>query len=148
MSNVNPKDILTGIESTLTASPTLVNSSCLQAVVIGRDADHSGGFPFCRIYLDTFDNPIADTVSYERTYTFAVEIWQEMTAKSKRNAELDLANALHLVLNRLSGTWQLGLGVEGLTITGGPVRSVELNGGPMIVAPITVTVTDLIQNPA
>lgn len=124
-----------------------MNSTTLKQLVIGRDADHNGGFILGRIYLDTFDNPIADTISYERTYDVIVELWQELTQKSKRNAELDLANALHLVLNRISGSWQLGIGVEGMEITSSPIQLAQLNGAPMLLARVRCRVLTLVQNP-
>lgn len=148
MSNNNAKDILLAVEATLTASPTLIATDCLKQIVIGRSTDHSSGFPFCRIYLENFVNPIADTVSYERTYVIAVEIWQELTNKTQRNAELDLANALHKVLDRLSGTWQLGISIEKTEIVNSPVQQVEGNPGPMLLAPIKLNVLTLIQNPS
>jgi hypothetical protein len=147
VSGNNAKDILLAFESTLTASPTLVTSTCLKEIQIGRSSDHTLGFPYLTISLGTFVNPVADTVSYERVYGFNLDIWQEMTNKSKRNAELDLANALHKVLDRLSGTWQLGIGVESTEIVAGQIQAVETNAGPMLVAPIKVNVTTLIQNP-
>src|SRR3954465_1728260 len=101
MPNVNPKDILTAIKTTLTASPSLVNSTTLKQIEIGMDVDHDAGFPFCRIYLDDFSSPVADTTSYERSYAFGIDVLQEFTQKSKADAEKDLANALHAVLNRL-----------------------------------------------
>lgn len=134
----NAKAILLAVEATLTASPTLVNSTCLKQVVIGRDTDHSAGFPFCRIYLDNFASPVADTVSYERGYAVVVEIWQETANKGIRNAELDLANALHQVLDRLAGTWQLGIGVENTEIRSSPIQVMEANGGPMLKATIAL----------
>lgn len=123
-------------------------SDCLKEIQIGRSNDHTLGFPYCCIYLDTFDNPIADTVSYERTYGVSIEIWQEITNKSKRNAELDLANALHKVLDRLSGTWLLGTTLEGSQVAPGQTRLVETNAGPTLIAPIKLNVLTLVQNPS
>ena len=42
MSNNNLKDILLAVESSLTASPSLVNSSCLKEVAIGHSTDFVG----------------------------------------------------------------------------------------------------------
>lgn len=148
MSNNNAKAILQAVKTTLTASPSLVNSTTLKEVVIGRTTDHSQGCPFVRVYLEDWDGPIADTVSYERRYGVAVEIWQEITAKTKEDAELDLANALHTVLDRLGGTWQLGISVELSEIAPGQIRLAELNAGPALLAPIRLNVTTLIQNPS
>lgn len=148
MSNNNVKAILQAVKATLIASPTLVNSTTLKEVVIGRLTDHSQGFPFVRVYLEDFDSPVADTVSYERRYGIAVEIWQELTNKTKEDAELDLANALHSVLDRLGGTWQLGISVENTEIVSGAIRVVEVNGGPMLLAPLKLNVTTLIQSPS
>src|SRR5205823_267950 len=117
----NPKDIISAIKTTLTASPSLVPAT-LRQILLGMDTDFSSGFPVCRIFLTDFASPIADTVSYERTYGIAVEVLQEATAKSRENAELDFANAIHAVLNRLQATggtpatWQLGIGIENLQI--------------------------------
>jgi len=90
---------------------------------------------------------VADTASYERRYTILVEVWQELSVKSKEDAELDAANALHQVLDRLSGTWQLGASVESTEISG-QVQAADANGGPMLVATIRLNVTTLIQNPS
>ena len=147
MSNNSPRDILLAIEATLTASPSLVPATIRQ-LVIGRDPDHSAGFPFCCVYLADFTSPVADTVSYERTYVFAIEFWQEATAKAKRDAELDYAGFLHTLLNRLQGTWQLGIGVEGSSVENGPVRAAEIDGTPAFVSTIRFSVLTLVQNPA
>src|SRR5947208_2477424 len=98
MSGNNEKDILSAVKTTLTASPSLINSTCLKQIVIGRDSDASSGFPLVRIFLSDFSSPVADTISYERTYGIMVEVWQEASAKTKENAELDFANAVHQVL--------------------------------------------------
>jgi hypothetical protein len=154
VSGNNAKDILSAVKTTLTASPSLINSTCLKQIVIGRDSDASSGFPFVKIYLNDFSSPIADTVSYERTYGIMVEVWQEASAKSKENAELDFANAVHQVLNRLQATggtpptWQLGVGVELTEVQPSPVRYVEVAQGAMLIAPIRLVVTTLIQNPS
>lgn len=147
MSNNSPKDILLAIESTLTAAPSLVPNTIRQ-LEIGREPDHHDGFPLCCVYLADVTSPVADTVSYERTYTFTIDFWQESTAKSKRNAELDYADFLHKVLNRLQGNWQLGIGVENSAVEGGPVRPGTINGTPGFVGSIRFTVLTLIQNPA
>lgn len=142
----NPKDILTALKSTLTASPSLVPAT-LRQIQLGVDSDVSSGFPFCRIFLTDFTSPAEDTISYSREFGFAVEIWQEFTNKSKENAELDFCNAIHAVLNRLNGTWQLGIAVEKTRIETTPVRTIEINGAPTRIASIRVVVTTLIQNP-
>src|SRR4051794_4295795 len=98
MAQNNPKDVLTAIKTTLTASPSLVPAT-LRAVLLGADGDQSSGFPFARVYLTDFTSEITDTVSTTRKYSFAIDILQEYTQKSKENAELDLCNALHTVLN-------------------------------------------------
>src|ERR1700712_2747828 len=103
MAQNNPKDILTAIKATLTASPSLVPAT-LRAVLLGVDGDQSAGFPVCRIYLTDFTSEITDTVSTTRTYGFAIDVLQEYSQKTKENAELDLCNAVHTVLNRLEGT--------------------------------------------
>lgn len=154
MPNANPKDILTAIKTTLTASPSLVNSTTLKQVEIGMDIDTDAGFPFVRIYMLDVDSPVADTVSYERAWAFGVDVLQEFTQKSKENAELDLANALHAVLNRLQATggtpptWQLGVGIEKAEIQTTPVRTVQVNGTPMRMASIRLVCTTLVQNPS
>jgi hypothetical protein len=152
-SNLNPKDILTAFKTTLTASPSLIPDS-VQQIQIGVDIDTSVGFPFVRIYLENFDSPIADTISYERQYVFNIDILQEFTNKSKEDAEKDLANALHKVLNRLQATggtpptWQLGIGVEKMEIESSPIQTVAINGSPMRMAKIRVIITTLIENPS
>jgi hypothetical protein len=142
--NANPKDILTALESTLT--PLVPDT--IRQLVVGADSDPGDGFPYCRVFLDTVNSPEADTVSYERTWTFAVEVWQEYSQKSKRDAELDLANALHYVMNKLQGDWQLGIGVEGLEINASPVMPGQLNGAPARMCRLSVNVLTLVQNPS
>jgi hypothetical protein len=74
MPNNNPKDVMLGVESTLTASPSMVSGTCLKEVVIGMDFDPGLGSPIVRIYLADFASPVADTVSYERGYGVVVEV--------------------------------------------------------------------------
>ena len=153
MSGNNPRDILSAVKTTLAASPSLVPATVRQ-ILLGMDTDFSAGFPAARIYLSDFSSPVTDTVSYERTWGIMIEVWQEATAKNKEDAELDFANAIHTVLNRLQGTggspatWQLGIGVENAEVQASPIKLVESPMGPMRVAPIRLTVTTLIQNPS
>lgn len=126
----------------------------LKQVNVGLDSDVDKGYPFARIYVLEVSSPVADTVSYERAWTFAVEVLQEATAKSRRDAELDFAHAIHAVLNRIQGTggspaaWQLGIGVENTEVQTSPVKLVETAQGPARSALIRVTVTTLVQNPS
>lgn len=145
-SNKTLKQILTALYDTLTASPSLVPDTVKQ-IVRGVNADTSDGFPFVRIYLLLPSSPVADTITYERKHTFAVEILQEATNKSKQNAEEDLCTAIEGVLNRLNGTFQLGVGVENTEIQISPVTNQEINGAWFRVAKITVEVTTLVENP-
>jgi hypothetical protein len=145
--NNNAKDILSAIKTTLTASTSLVPNT-LKAIKLGVDADHDSGFPYCRIYLVDFASEIADTISYRRTYTFAVEIWQEYSQKSKENAELDFCNAIDAVVNRLNGTWQLGIGVEKSEVQVSLAGNGQANGAPLRAASIRLQVTTLVQNPS
>lgn len=146
MPNESAADILAAIYDALTADPSLIPDT-LKAVKLGIDADHSAGFPFCRIYLVDFSSPVADTISYERTFTFAVEIWQEYSQASKENAELNLLNAVEGVLNRLNGRWSLGDTVELSDIPTSPVATKEANGAVYRAATIRLVVTTLVQNP-
>ena len=108
---------------------------------------------FCRIFLVDLSSPVADTISYERTYTFAVEVWQEYSQKTKENAELDFCNAVDAVLNRLQSTagtpqrWQLGIGVEKTEVQASIAGVSQAEGAPLRVASIRLTVTTLVQNP-
>lgn len=91
--------------------------------------------------------------SYQRIYRYGIEIWQEITAKTKSDAEIDFENAVHAVLNRLSGTgtpptWQLGIGVENTQIEVSEIRTAEENSGPAVVAALKFSVMTLIQNPS
>ena len=147
-SNKTIKQILTALYDTLTASPSLAPATVKQ-IVKGVDADTSLGFPFVRIYLVSPASALADNLpSYERTHTFAVEILQEAVNKSKQNAEEDFCTAIEGVLNRLNGTWQLGIGVENCEIQPSTVSNQEMSGALMRVCRITVQVTTLVENPS
>jgi hypothetical protein len=145
MSNNNPKDVLLAVETVVTASPSLVATTCLKELVIGRSAEHASGYPLGRIWLDDFAIELEDTETDGFIYGVNIELWQELTNKSKRNAELDLANALHQVLVRLRANWQLGIGVEKTEILPGQIRQVETNVGPALLAPIKLRVTTLVR---
>ena len=116
----------------------------LQQVKIGRDGDHDGGFPFCRVFLVGVENPVEDTKSYLRKYRFLIEVIQETTAKSKRDAELDWQAACDAVLGTLQQNWQLGAaGVQNSVVEQSAVRTAEINGGPMVAMQITLAVETL-----
>ncbi len=145
MQNVTASDILSAIHATLTAAPSLVPDT-LKQVKIGLDSDHDAGFPFCRVYLVDFASQLVDTVTHQRTYTFAVEVWQEISQASREAAELNFCNAIEGVMNRLNGTWQLGIGVENSEVQSSIATVREGVASPMRVASIRLSVTNLVQN--
>lgn len=147
MPNNSPSALLSAIKTTLIANPSLVPDT-LRAIHLGANADQSSGFPFARIYLTDFTSEVTDNISTTRRYSFAVEIFQEYTQKSKENAELDLCTAVHGVLNRLEGTWQLGADVEMSVVQESQVQTVEIGGAPCRMARIRLTASTLVQNPA
>src|ERR1051326_491733 len=74
----------------------------LEEVTIGRTVT-IGGFPACRFYLTGVTEDPQDTkVAYWRTYTFAIDIMQEIKNKSSVNAEQDFEDAIQPVMDALN----------------------------------------------
>lgn len=146
MQNVTLPDILTAILSSLTAEPSLVPDT-LKQINLGVDADATG-YPYCRVYLTDFSSALVDTITYARTYSFAVEIWQEYSQASKETAEINLCTAIDAVMDRLNGDWQLGIGVEKSEIQTSIMTVSEAAGSPIRRATLRFTVTNLVQNPS
>lgn len=144
MSNNSCQSIRTALNTHLSAVTQL------KQVKIGRDADSSGGFPFCRFYLVAVESQAVDNQPSDyRTYRFAIEIFQENTNKTKQNAEADFEDALDAVLDKLNTKWQLPDGssvptVDNSVIEVSPIQEVEINAGPCLVARILLACRTLI----
>lgn len=81
----------------------------LKQVKLGRDLDASAGFPYCRFYLVGVGDELIDnrsTGTNFRTYRFAVDIFQEINAASKANAEAYFEDAVDAVMDKLESKWQ------------------------------------------
>lgn len=117
----------------------------LQQVVIGRSAEPAG-FPFCRFYLSAISNELkTNAPSYWRTYTFTIEIFQEMSNKSRQDAEEDLQDAIDAVLDKLGTEWTLDGNVDLSVVEGGTIAAEDISGGPFLVASITFSARTLIS---
>lgn len=101
MANNSALSIRTAISTHLTAVTQL------KQVVIGRDYNPSSGFPFCRIYLVGVTDVLEDQNSNYRTYRFAIDIFQEIAAKTKAVAEADFEDAVDAVMDKLNVKWNL-----------------------------------------
>lgn len=109
----------------------------LQHVAIGKNTEPSG-YPFCRFFLSAVSNELRDNgPSYWRTYTFTIEIWQELSNKSVADAEADLQDAIDAVFDKLGTEWTLDNNVDQSIVEGGTIQEMEVMGGPMLVASIT-----------
>ena len=73
--------------------------------------------PYCRFYLvgiasEQIDNRPSDF----RTYRFAVDIFQEVSAKAKADAEADFEDAVDAVMDKLNAQWQIKDGSNVATV--------------------------------
>ena len=117
----------------------------LQDVANGRGIEFSG-FPGCRYFLSAVEQVFLDNKpSDQRTFKFDIEIWQEITNKSKPNAESDFEDAVEAVLDTLHTNWHLGGHCDSMTVDAGPVSQRESLQGPCVVQTITVSVMTLIS---
>lgn len=117
----------------------------LKQVAIGRSANPSGGFPFCRFYLVGIASEQADNKPSDyRTYRYAIEIMQEISNKTKQTAEEDFEDAIDAVLDRLNANWQLGNNADQTEIDVSSVVQMEANTGPCAVLTIFFSVKTLI----
>ena len=111
MANNSASSIKTALNTHLSAVTQL------KQVVIGRSYDPSSGFPFCRFYLvGVASQPITNQPSDYRTYRFAIDIFQEISAQSKTNAETDFEDAVDAVLDKLNTQWQINDGSSVATV--------------------------------
>lgn len=102
MANNSASSIRTAINTHLTAVTQL------KQVVIGRSLDPSSGFPYCRFYLvGVASQAISNQPSDYRTYRYAIDIFQEVSAQSKASAEADFEDAVDAVLDKLNTEWQI-----------------------------------------
>ena len=128
-------------------------ASDLAAVTQLQDTENSvsidfSGFPACRWYLDRVEIKPLDnkpTGSDEFWYFFTVEIWQEITNKSKPNAEADLGAAIEAVLKKLRSDWQLGGNCDNSVVHPSPIQRPESAQGPACVMRISLAVMTLIE---
>ena len=119
--------------------------SQLQEVAIGKSGTPSG-FPFCRFFLTSITNELKDNLpSYWRTYTFTIEIWQELANKTVADAEADLQDAVDAVFDKLGTEWTLDGNVDYSIVEGGTIAEVESSGGPILLASITFSARTLIS---
>lgn len=117
----------------------------LQQVVIGKGTEPSG-FPFSRFYLTSVENVLKDNApSYWRSYNYTIEIWQEISSKSKANAEADLEDAIDAVLDALGTGWTLSGNVDVSVVESGTIQEVETLAGPMLIASIPFSARTLIS---
>jgi Fe-S-cluster containining protein len=136
---------LSSIRSAL--SSALSGVSKLQQVVNGRSIDMTG-FPYCRFYYSGYAQTQQDNrPSYWRTYTFTVEVWQEITNKAKADAEADFEDAVQAVIDALQlGTaWQLSGNADDTQITPSPVELREGPQGPCVVQALRLAVKTLVS---
>jgi hypothetical protein len=123
----------------------------LKQVKIGRDPDHSGGFPYCRFFLSGIENePTDNAPSDYRTYRFTIEVIQEITNKAKEDAEEDFQDAVDAVLDKLNSKWQVADGssvptVDNSVIESSSVQLVEINAGPAVMLSIIFSCKTLIS---
>lgn len=115
-------------------------------MVSGRSIDTSSGFPFCRFYLAGMTDTLEDQQSYYRTYRFAIDVIQELTAKDRTTAEANFQDAIEAVLNKLNTDWQLNNAADDSDIDAGTVSEVELPQGPAAIMQITLSVRTLIYS--
>jgi hypothetical protein len=96
----------------------------LKQVKVGRDLDTSLGFPYCRFYLvgvssEQFDNRPSDF----RSYRFAVDVFQEVNAASKADAEAYFEDAVDAVMDKLNAQWQVKDGSNVATVDTSVIQS-------------------------
>lgn len=118
--------------------------SQLGAVVSGRNVQPTS-FPFCRYYLSGVAiQPMDNQPANWRTYRYIVEIIQEVSNKTKANAEADFQDAVDAVLDKLQTQWQLAVSVDDTVVEPSTVLYQEYPWGPCVVLPISVSVKTLI----
>lgn len=118
MANNSVSSIRTALNTHLSAV------SQLKQVKIGRDFDVSGGFPFCRFYLiGASSEAVTNQPSDYRTYRFAIDIFQEVSAKTKADAEADFEDAVDAVLDKLNAQWQIKDGSNVATVDNSVIGS-------------------------
>src|SRR3954468_1969642 len=96
----------------------------LKVVKQGRDLDFSTGFPAARFYLvGVSDELIDNRPSNFRTYRFAVDIFQEMNALSKSDAEAAFEDAVDAVMDKFNAQWQVKDGSNVATVDTSVIQS-------------------------
>ncbi len=110
-----PNNSIASIKTALNTHLSAVSE--LKQVVIGRSFDPSSGYPFCRFYLvGVGSEAITNQPSDYRTYRFAIDIFQEISAQAKADAETDFENAVDAVLDKLNVQWQIKDGSNVATV--------------------------------
>lgn len=118
--------------------------SQIEQVAYGRTSDVSGGFPFCRVYLDGLDGEWEDQKSFFATYPFIIELIQELSAKSRPQAEADLEDLAYQVVRTLVTNWDVAGFADDSTIQSGACQEVNTPQGPAVSLKITFQVRSLI----
>lgn len=146
MANNSVSSIRTALNTHLSAVTQL------KQVKIGRDLDASSGFPFCRFYLvgvtnETIDNRTTGTDW--RSYRFAVDIFQEVNAASKADAEAYFEDAVDAVMDKLNAQWQVKDGSNVATVDSSVIQSsfvtlAEAPQGPAVYLQLIVECKTLI----
>lgn len=116
----------------------------IKQVAYGRTTDISGGFPFCRVYLGGIGGQWEDQVSFFAVYPFVIEIVQEIAAKTKAQAEIDLEDTVYQVIRTLVANWQISGNADDTEIQSSPAREIVTPQGPAVSMQITFNVKSLI----
>src|SRR5687767_8864074 len=105
MANNSISSIRTALNTHLSA---LVTSSVLKQVKIGRDADASSGYPFCRFYLSGVGSEAVDNQPSDlRTYRFTIDVVQQIPSLGADDAEAAFQDAVDAVLDKLNAQWRV-----------------------------------------
>lgn len=124
----------------------------IQQLVLGRSGVADQGFPLGRVFLVASGSEKADNrPSNYRTYTFAIDLFQETSQKTKAAAEADLQDAIDAVLDKLEAKWRLPDGsnvptVDDSVIRPGPIDESELPFGPSLRCTIILECRTLIES--
>jgi hypothetical protein len=122
---------LSSIRSALNTQLSAVTE--LQDVKSGRIIEFSG-FPACRFYLISTENELkTNAPDYWRTYTFAIDIFQETSQKANDTAEANFQDAIDAVMDKLNAEWLLDDNVDVSSVQTGSVELREINAGPCLV---------------
>lgn len=116
----------------------------IQQVAYGRTTDVSSGYPYCRVYFDGVTGDWEDQQSWNASYSFAIELYQEISAKSKAQAEEDLEDVAYEVIRALVTGWRLSGAADDTQIQASPAEEVNTQQGPAVMLKITLYTRSLI----